>query len=305
MLEAPPRDSCVPFLRTMLSQVLCCGPGRPDTSFRARRLPRLLLPCRTALLSSPGSLAASLQEQREQYATEGWLHVPGVLSSHEVQLLHDEADRLERLGGHLEASANLGGVYYETQSATGRKREPAVFPGALRKLTRPSRRSVVYAELSKHAALLRLLRDVCSVPSPRCAVDQINTKLARVGTGFPWHQDSSFLVGDARARLARYGGANIVLSLDRSDSSTGGFEVLGRTHTGPVVDLRGGRYDASASLDDGREEIAGWDTSRRHCPTLEPGDALLFSPYLAHGSGWNQSARRRRIATLWFVGGGE
>ena len=156
---------------------------------------------------------------------------------------------------------------------------------------------------SKHAALLQLIRDICSVPSPRCAVDQINTKLARVGTGFPWHQDSSFLVGDARARLARYGGANTVLALDRSTRSTGGFEVLARTHTGPVVDLRGGRYDASASLDMEGGQDPDWDTSRRLCPTLEPGDALLFSPYLAHGSGRNESAQRRRIATLWFVGG--
>jgi len=36
---------------------------------------------------------------------------------------------------------------------------------------------------------------------------------------------------------------------------------------------------------------------------LQPGDAVLFDPFLAHGSGPNRSDRRRRLITLWFVGG--
>jgi ectoine hydroxylase-related dioxygenase (phytanoyl-CoA dioxygenase family) len=32
---------------------------------------------------------------------------------------------------------------------------------------------------------------------------------------------------------------------------------------------------------------------------------MFFHPALAHGSGENTSAERRRIATLWFVGGPE
>jgi ectoine hydroxylase-related dioxygenase (phytanoyl-CoA dioxygenase family) len=58
------------------------------------------------------------------------------------------------------------------------------------------------------------------------------------------------------------------------------------------------RYDASQTLEH------RFDTTHRIVPALAPGDAIFFSPWLAHGSGPNRSERRRRIATLWFVGSG-
>ena len=111
------------------------------------------------------------------------------------------------------------------------------------------------------------------------------------------HQDAGFLVGDARRSLLRHGGANVALALDRSDALCGGFEVLGGTHAlGSVKDLKG-RYDTG-----GADDEALFDQSQRTCPKLLPSDALIFHPLLAHGSAANRSGRRRRLATLWFVG---
>ena len=106
------------------------------------------------------------------------------------------------------------------------------------------------------------------------------------------------MVGDARRSLLRHGGANVALALDPSDRSNGGFEVLGGTHAlGSVKDLKG-RYDTGGADDD----EALFDQSQRTCPKLLPSDALIFHPLLAHGSAANRSGRRRRLATLWFVG---
>ena len=71
--------------------------------------------------------------------------------------------------------------------------------------------------------------------------------------------------------------------------------VLGGTHRQPLVDLHG-VYD-TATTGEGR-----YDTSREWLEPLAPGDVLFFDPLLAHGSGPNTSSRRRRIATLWYVG---
>ena len=141
-------------------------------------------------------------------------------------------------------------------------------------------------------------------------------------------QDASFLHGHAMTALEQFGGAdsdsdsdswsppqsaaprrqltaavapgvagaNSVVALDPSDAGCGGFEVLGRTHGGCLQNLRG-RYDT------GSDNAGLFDASHRACPALAPGDALFFHPMLAHGSGPNASGRRRRIATLWYVGG--
>jgi hypothetical protein len=61
-------------------------------------------------------------------------------------------------------------------------------------------------------------------------------------------------------------------------------------------------YDGVPSSSDG---LGLFDLTRLRCEALAPGDAMFFHPALAHGSGENTSAERRRIATLWFVGGPE
>ncbi len=86
----------------------------------------------------------------------------------------------------------------------------------------------------------------------------------------------------------------LVIALDPADAENGGFEVLARTHRGGLSDVK---YDGSAM------NHGSFDESRRVLTPLRPGDALLFHPRLAHGSGPNRSDRRRRLITLWFGGG--
>jgi phytanoyl-CoA hydroxylase len=124
----------------------------------------------------------------------------------------------------------------------------------------------------------------------------VNLKLPRVGTCFPYHQDESFLFGDALRRVQEFGGVNVVIAIDPADAENGGFEVLARTHREGLLDAK---YDGSAM------NHGVFDESRRAIPPLAPGDAVLFHPRLAHGSGPNRSDRPRRLITLWFGGGGK
>jgi ectoine hydroxylase-related dioxygenase (phytanoyl-CoA dioxygenase family) len=250
-----------------------------------------------AAAAATDAACSSVEQVRAAYFLNGWLCLRTLLSSSELAALHAAVDALELEAASLVHSQRIDGVYYEVQSASGRKGEPAVSPGALRKVTGPSRRCTAFASLRQHPALFRAATELCGVPAPRCVVDQANFKPARTGTGFPWHQDASFVFGDAKTKLKRYGGVNVVVALDSSDEHNGGFEVLSGTHTGSLVDLHG-VYDGGGSND----EL--FDLAGRTLPRLAPGDALLFHPLLAHGSGPNLSDRRRRLATLWFVGSG-
>jgi hypothetical protein len=110
----------------------------------------------------------------------------------------------------------------------------------------------------------------------------------------PMRLPQRVLFGDALRRVREFGGVNVVIALDRADAENGGFEVLGRTHHGALLDTV---YDTSA-MNGGL-----FDESHRTLVPLSPGDAILFHPRLGHGSGPNLCERPRRLITLWFGGG--
>jgi ectoine hydroxylase-related dioxygenase (phytanoyl-CoA dioxygenase family) len=234
-------------------------------------------------------------EQRATYEREGWLRVPGLLDEPTVASMLAATTTLCEAGAHLTQDELVRGVAYEVQTASGRKGELAVFPGALRKIGFPSKATAAFSNLRTDQRVLSLLAEL-GLAAPKCLVDQVNLKLPRVGTGFPFHQDLYFVMGKTRGRIERHGGVNLVIGLDAADAENGAMEVLGRTHRDGVKELE--RYDASTT----NEGV--FDETHRVLVPLGPGDALVFHPNLAHGSGVNRSERQRRLATLWYRGGG-
>lgn len=232
----------------------------------------------------------------EGFKADGYVVVRSLVSEQTTASLQRATDELEAMAAGFERDRAVGRVYFEVQSASGRKREPAIFPGALRKITSPSKVSPAYRALRESERVVEVIAAL-GVASARCVVDQVNPKIAVHGTGFPFHQDAAFLHGVALRDLEAFGGVNVVLALDAADPDNGGFTVLAGTHESGLVPGQY-RYDASQTLEH------RFDASRRTTPTLAPGDAIFFSPWIAHGSGPNRSSRRRRLATLWFVGSG-
>lgn len=241
----------------------------------------------------PAPSATPAEALRIIFEREGWLLVPRLLDRAKVDALLAATGELEREAAAFGRDTRVRGVFFQTQSASGRKDEPAIFPGALRKITSPSKGQPAFARLRRDPQVLAAIES-CGLVSPQCLIDQVNLKLPRVGSGFPYHQDEGFLFGDALRRVQQFGGVNLVIALDPSDSNNGGFEVLGRTHTGELT---------HASYDTSTRNAGLFDESHRVLAPLFPGDALLFHPRLAHGSGPNRSEHPRRLITLWFGGG--
>jgi phytanoyl-CoA hydroxylase len=230
---------------------------------------------------------------REQFERDGWALVPRFLAPTDIERLRAASDELVAKGAHLLADGEIDGARYFVQSASGGRGETAMRPGALRKITFASSASEEIGLLRTDRRVLKLIASV-GVSSPRWIVDQINLKEPKVGTGFPWHQDVAFVAWQQRDAIAQFGGANLVIALDRADEANGGFEVLSGTHANGIVKFD---YDTSKTT-------AGvFDESRRTLIPLDPGDAVLFHPHLAHGSGPNTSELQRRLLALWFIGG--
>ncbi|HEX7705633.1 MAG TPA: phytanoyl-CoA dioxygenase family protein [Thermoanaerobaculia bacterium] len=230
---------------------------------------------------------------RERFERDGWALVQRFLTLRDVEALRSATDELASKGADLLADAEIDGARYYVQSASGRRGEAAIRPGALRKITFASSASVDVALLRNDRRILKLIETV-GVSSPRWIVDQVNLKAPIVGTGFPWHQDTAFVAWQQRDAIAKYGGANLVIALDRADEVNGGFEVLSGTHVGGAMDFD---YDTSGT------NAGVFDESRRTLIPLDPGDAVIFHPHLAHGSGPNASPLQRRLVALWFIGG--
>lgn len=232
-------------------------------------------------------------DAREIFEREGWYVARYLFGGEQIASLISATKRLEEESSSFDRNRLLGGVSFELQTATGRRGEPPVFHGALRKIRFPSKRESAFQALRSDPLLFKALGEL-GLPTPKCMVDQLNFKLPRVGTGFPFHQDTYFVQGTSKTRIERHGGVNLVIALDHADEGNGGLEVLGRTHDREVEFT----YDR-ASTNEGV-----FDETHRTLVALAPGDTLFFHPLLAHGSGNNRSDRNRRVVTMWFRGGG-
>ncbi|HWO26823.1 MAG TPA: phytanoyl-CoA dioxygenase family protein [Kofleriaceae bacterium] len=113
---------------------------------------------------------------------------------------------------------------------------------------------------------------------------------------FPWHQDEPYWPFDAPAGLV------VWCALDPTNRSNGGLELARGSHhlgRGPAIDLHTGEPQAGfAGQLPNRTNFVG------ECPTLSPGDAVLFRPRTWHRSGRNTSgAPRRGWSSSWLPPG--
>ncbi len=225
------------------------------------------------------------------YRKEGYVVFPQLFGVNTVRRLRDAASVVVDAGATLRADTTVRGIRYCVQSASGRMNEEAVVPGVFRKVMFPHKDNGVFSSFmgdERITAALALL----GVEKPICVLDQINLKVAQIGTGFPWHQDAHFLAPPHQALIHNYGGSNLVIALDTADASNGAFEVLAGSH------LQGA---LTFSYDTGARNDGTFDESRRTLVPMQPGDAVFFHPYLLHGSAANLSEKPRCLLTYWFV----
>jgi len=97
---------------------------------------------------------------REQFERDGWALVPRLLRPREVEALRSSTDALAAKGAHLLADAEIDGARYQVQSASGRRGESAIEPGALRKITFASSANEAVALLRNDRRVLKLVESV-------------------------------------------------------------------------------------------------------------------------------------------------
>lgn len=225
------------------------------------------------------------------YADNGYAVVPGFLPHGWLGRLQRAVDEVAAMGAAFTCDTSLKGAKFQVQTESGRAGGTAVAPGVFRKIMFAHKISPDFRAFRADSCWRAPLADL-GVQSPRCVLDQINYKVAHVGTGFPWHQDAYFIPPQRQAAIANFGGANAVIALDAADAENGAFAVLPGSHKqGPVA------FDYDIGAPDG----AAFEAAGAAVLAMAPGDAVFFHPYLLHASARNRSPRARRMLTYWFV----
>ena len=268
-----------------------------------------------ALGPASADASALVARARAHYEREGWLVVRGVASAARVADLQAAADALEARAALLTSSRRIEGAWFETQSASGKKGDAAARPGALRKITSPSKLERAFRDL-RELRPHRARRDGAlrpggghtrsDRPGVRGGSDQRESRENRhrvpVAPGrllFETAREGRVRSKRRRERRPR------ARPVRRDERRVRGLianapNPRAARREGPVRHPRGNRRDSRGGRRD--ETASFFDESGRRLEPLDPGDAIFFHPMLAHGSGRNVSGRRRRVATLWYVG---
>jgi ectoine hydroxylase-related dioxygenase (phytanoyl-CoA dioxygenase family) len=152
-------------------------------------------------------------------------------------------------------------------------------------------------QLGNEPNILRIATDVLGTQTPVQIIQQAHYKLPGDGVSFKWHQDASNrrygseLWQDVNGRGSY---VQIAIAIDPMSAENGGLSFIPGSHrSGFIADPITGDLPEGA-----------FDPAQAVTPVLNPGDAVVFGPFVIHGSFANESDRARRTFLQGFASPG-
>ena len=213
----------------------------------------------------------------ERYWREGFLTVPGVLSTQQLGEMRAESDRLmqvcyqerERYARRIEWEVD----HLAEENRTGMEK-------AIRKLEPISDLSAIFKDLAFSPAITAPISTIFNEPVGLFE-DKLNLKLPG-GSPYPWHQDWVCCWKAHTDQLI-----TCFIYLDDADEVNGCLQVLPRSQQGkPILPYKaGGRFEVDPACVDQNKVLP---------VPLKAGEMIFFDPYLLHYSDLNRSKSPRR-----------
>jgi ectoine hydroxylase-related dioxygenase (phytanoyl-CoA dioxygenase family) len=215
---------------------------------------------------------------REALDRDGYAVVRDLLPPDEVAVLAAAFERLVATARTLPGTAEVGSAKFVLDPDPFRLHRVVWCGGAEPDLER----------LGGDPRFLRLAVAALGADPVVQLVQQAHFKLPGDEVDFAWHQDASnrrygtdlFTDVDGRGSFVQ-----IALAVDPSGARNGGLQVIPGSH----------RLGFVADPETGRLPEGLFDPSAARSPELDPGDALVFGPFLLHGSQPNRSDGPRRL----------
>lgn len=224
----------------------------------------------------------------EQYRSDGYAIIRRLISPSEVADIAAACDAAHAEGLAHQRSYRHGNLHYRLDHGEVRMVQWAV------------RQHAALGAFRIDPRISRLLEPFLGSDIKQI-INQVHWKKPGGRGDFAFHQDSRF-----RKPVAAYrnlGGSYVqtAIAIDRHDPLSGGLQFLPGSH------LKG---DLSLSINgavmDNRPQeeqllAAGLDPAALIYVEMEPGDFLMWSPYLVHGSGTNNADHFRRFYINGYV----
>jgi 2-oxoglutarate-dependent dioxygenase len=224
------------------------------------------------------------------YRSDGFLVLRNLLSRSELDHVERAVSELLQRGARLTHSTNDFNLEAPSGGFANQANGMPGYAGVLRAVFFVERHSQYLSALPTTNGFStelagRLLGEHCAFKS-----SVLWCKAARVGSEQPWHQDYAY-VSEAYRR-EHPAGMTVWIAVDRANRSNGClFVARGSQRLGLLPHV-------------GNADPAGDDQLRVANPSmldLEPGDAVAFDVWTAHGSAPNRSENSRRAISWAYV----
>ena len=214
----------------------------------------------------------------EQLEEQGFAHLPALLSPEEVATLSAGFDRLLARARTLRATTDIDGTRFVVDPD----------PFRLHRVVWAGGCEPDIAALGGHPRFLEVARQALRSDTVVQLIQQAHFKLPGDGVRFRWHQDGSNrrygteLFTDVNGRGSF---VQVALAVDPMGPGNGGLRVVPDSHRLGFIAEPGTGQLAPEHVDD----------ASAVAPELQPGDALVFGPFLIHGSEPNEGSHARRL----------
>ncbi len=141
--------------------------------------------------------------------------------------------------------------------------------------------------ISRHPALLHVIKELLHDRTPEMFQDMALLKPPRIGREKPWHQDHAYFDYPLDTPVV-----GVWIALDKATVDNGCMQILPGRHTGPIIHFK--RRDWQIC----DQEIMG---TKSVAAPLPPGGLLLFDGKLPHGTPHNTSPKGRRALQFHYA----
>jgi ectoine hydroxylase-related dioxygenase (phytanoyl-CoA dioxygenase family) len=218
---------------------------------------------------------------KEEYEINGYVVVPSLFNSDEVDLLRKTTDDIIESARGKSKSDSIHDLE-DSHDAAGAPK--------IRRIKDPVQQFDVYAALARNEKLLSIVRSLLG-DNVRFHSSKINIKLAEFGAAVEWHQDWAFYPHTNDAVLA------VGVALEDLTKDNGPLMVVPGSHRGPVYDHHAdGAFCGAIAADDIADQI------KDAVPLIGPaGSITIHHVRTLHGSAINRSGQARPLLLISYT----
>jgi ectoine hydroxylase-related dioxygenase (phytanoyl-CoA dioxygenase family) len=237
--------------------------------------------------------SAGLSADLARYWHDGYAIVRRFFDADEIAEIAAAIDQLHAEGVAYGRSFRHGNLFYNV--ADGPAGDPLV-----RLVQWPSYHQPVLNRVRLDHRFAQLLEPLIGADLKQI-INQVHWKAPGSLGDFAWHQDSKSRRPAQAFRNLATSYVQTGLAVDPHNPASGGMRFIPVSHLRGDLKMDCSTHSIGAAMKNTALDAVGLSARDAVDLIFEPGDLVLWSPYLVHGSGTNRSGHKRRFYINGYV----